>query len=193
MNRLPLLLLLAAALAACASLADDDRSGPRIPPGSGPKLAIRTVANKTQQFGLEDALGLAVRDEFLRDARYPVTTEKDAQDVLAVTLTRYTVVPTQYDSTLAPTTYKLRILINVTLLDRGTNQPLWEEKDLEGAFTYPATTLMGGMTEPQAQAEIWTILAPMIVSRVAEGFRAAPTVASSSAPVSAAPAAPAPR
>jgi hypothetical protein len=167
MSRRALAVALAAALAACASY------GPRGSAGLGTKIAVRPVVNKSQQPSLEDQLGLAVRDEFLRDARYQVTPEAEAKDVLAVTITRYTLKPTQYDVTLAPSTYKLSILVDLKMIDRASGATLWEEKDLEGAFTYPVYNLAGGMTEPQAQTEIWTILSPMIVERAADGFAAA--------------------
>jgi uncharacterized protein YceK len=174
MKRLALSFAVAAAAAAlavlsgCASLAEPTH------PSTGRKVAVRQIVNKSQQFGLEDALVGAVRDEFLRDGRYPLVPENEAEAVVAVTITHYILTPLAYDTTLAPITYKLRIDVDVQLLDRATNKELWKEENLEGSLTYPNQTLAGGQTEAGAQATIWTILAPMIVSRVADGFSAVP-------------------
>ncbi len=162
--------LVASALAACGGPEIGYRPAPQLLPSNIQKLAIRPIVNKTQQFGLEDKLALAVRDEFLRDARYPLTPENEANGIVWINITRYILTPIQYDATLAPTNYKLRIIIDLQMIDRASNQMLWEEKNLEGAMSYPASTLTGGLTEEQAREQIWSILAPMIVKRVVNGF-----------------------
>jgi len=146
------------------------RPTPQILPSNIQRLAIRPIVNKTQQFGLEDKLALRIRDEFLRDARYPLTPEPEASGIVAVTVSRYILTPVQYDATLAPTAYKLRILVDLSMIDRGSNQILWEEKNLESSLTYPASTSRGGLTEEQAREQIWDILARNVVKRVIDGF-----------------------
>jgi hypothetical protein len=157
-------------LAACGGPEVGYRPAPQLLPSNIQKLSIRPIVNKTQQFGLEDKLALAVRDEFLRDARYPLVPESESNGIVWMTISRYILTPIQYDATLAPTNYKLRILIDVQMVDRSTNQAIWEEKNLEGSLTYPAQTLTGGLTEEQAREQIWTILAPRVVKRVVNGF-----------------------
>jgi hypothetical protein len=154
------------------------RSAGRSAQSTGQKLAIRQIANKSQQYGLEDALIAALRDEFLRDGRYQLVPEKEADDVVVITLSHYILAPLAYDVTLAPITYKLRISADVSLVDRATNKELWKEENLEGSLTYPNQTLAGGESEQQAQATIWTVMAPMIVSRVVDGFNVAPSTSS---------------
>jgi len=171
MRRLAFLLSVAA-LAACGGPEIGYRPTSQLLPSNIQKLALRPVVNKTQQFGLEDKLLLAVRDEFLRDARYPLVPEAESNGIVWITITRYILTPIMYDATLAPTNYKLRILVDVQMVDRSTNQALWEEKNLEGSLTYPASTLAGGLTEEAAREQIWTVLAPMIVKRVVNGFGA---------------------
>lgn len=134
------------------------------------RLALRTVANKTQQFGLEDKLSLRVRDEFLRDGRYPLVPESEAQGIVSMTVSRYILTAVQYDATQAPTAYKLRILVDVLFIDKSNNQILWEEKNLEGTMSFPALNLRGGLSEEQAREQIWDILARSIAKRVVYGF-----------------------
>lgn len=166
---LPLLCL---ALAACNPGEVTYRPAAQILPPHIRKIAVRLVQNKTPQFGLEDKLTRRIIDEFLREGKYAIVPESDADGAVACTITRYILVPTQYDSVLTPTVYKLRILVDVQFIDRTANAILWEETNFEGVLTYPASTLPGGQTEEQAREAIWDQLARDVVKRVIEGFGA---------------------
>jgi hypothetical protein len=145
---------------------------PQILPSNIKKVAIRLVVNKTQQFGLEDKFTLAIRDQALRSGQYPIVPEDDADGIVQVTIQRYVLTPVQYNATLIPTAYKLRVIIDLTFVDRNTNQVLWEEKNMEGIQTYPASTVPGGLTEEQAREQIWDSLSRDVVTRVVQGFGA---------------------
>jgi hypothetical protein len=158
-----------AALAACG--------GPRVRTGTPlpdniRKLAILPIVNKTQQPGLEDQLTLAVRDEFLRDARHPLVPKEESDGEVLITVTRYILTPLQYDAALNPTTYRLHVAVDVQLQDRAAGKPLWDDHGLEAALAYPYATLVGGLSEDAARQNLWAILAPMIVARVVDGFGA---------------------
>ena len=143
---------------------------PQLLPQHVQRLALRPILNKTQQFGLEDKLSLRVRDEFLRDGRYPLVPEPESQGIVWITISRYILTAVQYDSTQAATAYKLRIIVDLQFVDKSTNQILWEEKNFEGTLSFPAAILRGGLTEEQAREQIWDILARNIVKRVVNGF-----------------------
>lgn len=165
--------LIPLALVALAAACGTDvayKPTPQILPQHVQRLALRPVVNKTQQFGLEDKLMLRVRDEFLRDGRYPLVPEPESQGIVWITVSRYILTAVQYDATQAATAYKLRILVDLQFVDKSTNQILWEEKNLEGILSFPAQTLRGGLTEEQAREQIWDILARNIVKRVVDGF-----------------------
>lgn len=164
---LPLVLL---ALAAACGTDVAYKPTPQLLPQHVQRLALRPVVNKTQQFGLEDKLMLRVRDEFLRDGRYPLVPEPESQGIVGITVSRYILTAVQYDATQAATAYKLRILVDLAFVDKSTNHILWEEKNLEGILSFPAQTLRGGLTEEQAREQIWDILARNIVKRVVDGF-----------------------
>jgi hypothetical protein len=173
MRRLSLILAASAALTACGGGPDVAyRPTPQLLPSNIQKLAIRPITNKTQQFGLEDKLALAVRDQFVADGRYPLVPEDSANGIVWITISRYINTALQYDATLAPTSYKLRVLVDVQMVDRSTNQALWEERNIEASLTYANATLANGLTEEQAREQIWAQLAPMIVKRVIDGFGA---------------------
>jgi hypothetical protein len=171
--RRALLGCLAVLAAGCGSEDISYHPAPQLLPQNIQKLSLRPVVNKTQQFGLEEKLTLRVRDEFLRDGRYPLVPEEGADGIVLVTLTRYILVPTQYDTVLTPTAYKLTILANLDFIDRRANTILWSEPGLEGVQTYTASTLRGGMSEEQAREMVWDVLSRQIVKRTIEGFGAA--------------------
>jgi hypothetical protein len=168
-------LLVAAAACGCGQAFHN--SGP-LPPSNVRRLALPPIVNKTQQSGLEDALMARTRDEFLRDGRCPLVAIDQAEDIVRITLTRYLYTPIQYDSTLSPTAYKINIRADVEFLDAKKPGPaLWTEKDLDELQTFAAQNLAGGLTEAQAQVEIWDILSRDIVQRVMDGLAGAPPAA----------------
>lgn len=170
MNKLKISSLALMALASACGTDVAYKPTPQLIPQHVQRLALRPIINKTQQFGLEDKLMLRVRDEFLRDGRYPLVPEPESQGVVWITVSRYILTAVQYDSTQAATAYKLRILVDLQFVDKSTNQILWEEKNLEGILSFPAQTLRGGLTEEQAREQIWDLLARNIVKRVVDGF-----------------------
>jgi hypothetical protein len=170
MKRPPLFLAAALAFAGCGG---DDmiyRPAHQLLPQHIKAIAVRNAINKTQQFGLEDKLTLTIRDEFLRNGQYRILPENRADGIVQVTIRRYILVPTQYDTVLTPTAYKLRIIVDLNFIDRGKNRILWSEPNLTGVQSYTASTLSGGITEEQARELIWDQLARDIVKRTVEGF-----------------------
>ncbi len=163
-------LMLALPWLGCAGSDVAYKPAPQILPSNIKKIGLRLAVNKTQQFGLEDKFTLRVRDEFLRDGRYPLVPENESDGVVLTTINRYLLSPVQYDANLIPTAYKLRIVTDLEFLDRQAGPALWEEKNLEGILLYPAATLPGGKTEEQAREAIYDILSRDVVKRVLEGF-----------------------
>jgi hypothetical protein len=168
---LPLLALLAGA-AACAPEGTDIQynPAPQLIPHSIQKIALRHVINKTQQFGLEDKLTIAVRDEFLRNGQWEIVPENQASGIVQVTINLYVLQPLTFDASLVPTSFKLRIGTDVQLIDVKTHTALWDQPNIEAIQTYAADTLPGGMTEEMAREACWDILAREIVKRVISGF-----------------------
>lgn len=165
-------ILLAAAAAGCAGQDASYRPAPQILPSNIKKVAVRMVANKTQQYGMEDKLMLDIRDAFLKDGTYPFVPEAEADGVVVPTITRYILTPIHYDATLIPKLYKLDILLDLEFVDRATNTALWEEKNMEVSEDFPAVTLPNGKTEEQAREDLWQQLSAQIVTRVVKGFGA---------------------
>jgi hypothetical protein len=145
---------------------------PQVLPQYIRKIAIRSFANHTPQYGLEDKLTLAVQQNFNLDGRFQVTTEDQADGVLIGDITRYILEPLSYDSNHVPTQYKLWILVDATFYDKIKNQTLWKESNLSGELRYyvESSGLPGATTEEEARQTVWDQLARDITTRTLEGF-----------------------
>ena len=158
-------------LAACASEGAFYKPQAQIMPQHIRKVAIRPILNKTEIFAMEDKLYLQLYDEFLKNGSYQIVKEDNgAEGVIITTITRYLNVPIQYDSQLIPTVYKMDVWLDIVLMDKTTNTPVWREPAFVGTQTYSASTLPGGMTEQQAREIIWQKLSKDIVKRTVDGF-----------------------
>lgn len=135
------------------------------------KVAIRPILNRTEVFALEDKFYNELYDTFLRDGTYQIVSENNgAEGVVVTTISRYLNVPVQYDSQLIPTVYKMDIWLDVVLMDKTTNTPVWREPAFLGTQIYAASTLPGGLTEQQARDKIFEKLSKDIVKRTVAGF-----------------------
>ena len=171
MKKIIFALLAAACAAACASEGAYYKPQAQIMPQHIRKIAIRPILNKTEIFAMEDKLYLQLYDEFLKNGSYQVVKEDDgAEGVIVTTITRYLNVPIQYDSQLIPMVYKMDVWLDIVLIDKTTNAPVWREPAFVGTQTYSSSTLPGGMTEQQAREMIWQKLSKDIVKRTVDGF-----------------------
>ena len=143
---------------------------PQLMPQHVRKIAIRPFVNETIQYGLEEKLTLRVVDEFVRDGRYTVVKESDADGVIVGRITHYILQPLTYGENFQPLQYKLRVLLSLYFIDKVNNVTLWEEPNLEGMQIYTSATLPGGITEEEARELIWQDLSQKILTRTVEGF-----------------------
>ena len=171
MKKLAFTLLLAALCVACGSEGAYYKPQAQIMPQHIRKVAIRPILNKTEIFAMEDKLYLQLYDEFLKNGSYQIVNEDDgAEGVIITTITRYHNVPIQYDSQLIPSVYKMDVWLDIVLMDKSTNTPVWREPAFLGTQTYSASTLPGGLTEQQARDLVWQKLSKDIVKRTVDGF-----------------------
>ncbi len=170
MKKCACLLMLCSVLAACGG---ENIYTPQaqIMPQHIKKVAIRPILNRTEVFALEDKFYNELYDTFLRNGTYQIVTENNgAEGVVVTTISRYLNVPVQYDSQLIPTVYKMDIWLDVVLMDKTTNTPVWREPAFLGTQIYAASTLPGGLTEQQARDRVFEKLSKDIVKRTVDGF-----------------------
>lgn len=143
------------------------KSGPSALPEYIHKIAIRPFTNHTQQFGLENVLTSDVQTEFIRDGRYQLTTEDQADGVVIGDVTKYLLEPLSYDTNHVPTEYKLSMPVDVSFYDKVKDKNLWSEPGMTAELRYFVSTsgFAGSMTEVEAQQTIWDQLARDIVQR----------------------------
>lgn len=148
---------------------------PQILPQYVRKLAVRPFINETQQFGLEDKLTLRVVDEFIRDGRFPIVNEENADGYLTGAIKRYILEPLSYDANNVAQQFKLWVLVDVYFYDKVAKETLWKEPNMEGVQRYYAKTVdpINGMTEEEAREAIWDKLSRDIARRTIEGFGSA--------------------
>lgn len=171
MKKFSWMLCLCTLLAACSAENAIYTPQAQIMPQHIKKVAIRPILNRTEVFALEDKFYNELYDTFLRNGTYQIVAENNgAEGVVVTTISRYLNVPVQYDSQLIPTVYKMDIWLDVVLMDKTTNTPVWREPAFLGTQVYAASTLPGGLTEQQARDKIFEKLSKDIVIRTVEGF-----------------------
>jgi hypothetical protein len=171
MKKFLLALCSVAVLSACAANGALYTPQAQIMPQHIKKVAVRPILNKTEVFALEDKFYNELYDEFLRNGTYQIVSENNgAEGVVVTTISRYLNVPIQYDSQLIPTVYRMDIWLDVVLMDKTTNAPVWREPAFMGTQIYAASTLPGGMTEVQARDVVFQKLSKDIVKRTVDGF-----------------------
>lgn len=171
MKKFLLALCSVAILSACAANGALYTPQAQIMPQHIKKVAVRPILNKTEVFALEDKFYNELYDEFLRNGTYQIVSENNgAEGVVVTTISRYLNVPIQYDSQLIPTVYRMDIWLDVVLMDKTTNAPVWREPAFMGTQIYAASTLPGGMTEVQARDVVFQKLSKDIVKRTVDGF-----------------------
>jgi len=147
---------------------------PQILPPHIRKIAIPTFENNTINYGIEEKFTLRVVEEFLRDGRLEITKSEDADAILKGEITRYVLEPLTYTADFVVEEYKLWVILDIALYEKDKEEPLWEEKNLEGIYRFFAPTVNkpGALTEEQAREVLWDYLARDILRRTIYGFGA---------------------
>ncbi len=165
-----LIILIAILASSCTTSQIIYNPAPQILPQHIKTIAVRPFINKSSIFGIEEKLTLKIIDEFIRDARYPIKKEDDADGVIVGEIKSYIMIPIQYDANMVPTAYKITLNYSIKMIDRVKNIILWEENTLTANYIFQDSSLVGGMTEEQAREKLWEIIARDTVKRTVEGF-----------------------
>ncbi|MDD5688396.1 MAG: LptE family protein [Elusimicrobia bacterium] len=146
------------------------KPAPQSLPQNIKKVTIETFKNSTVFFGIEDKLTTAVTNEFMRDGRLALSNLTEADGILRGEITRYIMEPLTYDENHVVKEYKLRILLNISLIDKTKNEIVWQENNIEGNYRFFISPNIGGITEEEAREIIWEKLSRDIIKRTIKGF-----------------------
>ncbi|MCX7905123.1 MAG: LPS assembly lipoprotein LptE [Elusimicrobiales bacterium] len=143
---------------------------PQILPQHIKSIAIKAFTNKSSIFGIEEKLTLKIIDEFIKDGRYNIKSETDAEGIIVGEVKSYIMTPIQYNYNMIPTAYKITLNYSIKMIDKLKNVVLWEENTLTANYIFSDLSLPGGMSEEQARERLWEIIAKDVVKRTVEGF-----------------------
>lgn len=171
-RRLPVLLLLAAALAAPACGFRLVGKSSTLPPHIQ-KIAVPVFRNETRREEVEQRITYAILGEIAKRGRVrTVPSEADADGVITGTVKRFETRPTQFDAEGRATVMQLQITAAVKFEDRRQGAVLWESPSFLFRQEYPITGLPATYYDLEAEAldEVARDFATSIVSTIFEGF-----------------------
>jgi outer membrane lipopolysaccharide assembly protein LptE/RlpB len=146
-------------------------------------LAIPLFSSTSSEIGFEANFTKVVRQEFISQGRVPLLPEEKAQAVLVGKIVDIVAAPVAYRSLDVPiggNTYtyqvtqsrRLRVKVDVQLVDRRSGKVIWHEAAMEDQATYSISgdPLELRYTEQQALEKIAERLAQRIYLRTMERF-----------------------
>jgi hypothetical protein len=146
-------------------------------------LAIPLFSSTSSEIGFEADFTKMIRQEFISHGRVPIVAEEKAQAVLVgkvvevradpLTYRSQDVIVGGYTSTYEVTkSRRLRVRLEVQLVDRRSGKVIWREAGMEDQASYPVSgdPLELRYTEQQALEKIASRLAKRIYLRTMERF-----------------------
>jgi hypothetical protein len=146
-------------------------------------LAIPLFSSTSSEIGFEANFTKVVRRQFISQGRVPIVSEEKAQAVLVGKIQDIRADPVVYrsqDVAIGGNTYpyqttssrKLRVRVDVQLMDRRSGKVIWHEAAMEDQATYSVSgdPLELRYTEQQALEQIAERLAQRIYLRTMERF-----------------------
>lgn len=119
--------------------------------------------------GLENDVTNAVTNRFIFDGNLKIAAKDRADLVLSGELINYTQEAFAYDGEDNVEEYRIKIAVNIKLIDTADNGLMWEENGFTGESTY-RTTGRFAASEDTARDEAMEDLAKRIVERTIEGW-----------------------
>lgn len=102
---------------------------------------VPTVKNQTDEPLLENEITKAILDRLQRDGSLKITTEENADAILYVTLTSYTIEALAFDTQnrARPDEYRLLLKARVEMVRRDNGKVLTRNSGLQGRDDFPLT------------------------------------------------------
>jgi len=119
--------------------------------------------------GLEIEITKKVIDRYMSDGNLKIGSSDNADVILKSELTDYRKEPLRYDSNDNIEEYRIKIIVNIQLVDADTGKTIWKEMGFSGETTYRTNGSLA-KSESQAIREAMDDLARRIVERTVEGW-----------------------
>lgn len=119
--------------------------------------------------GMETDLTKAVIDRFMFDGNLKIATEDKANLLLKSELIDYKRDPLRYDANDNVEEYRIKLIVNIELVDASTGTAMWNEKGFAGETTYRIAG-SGSKSEGAAIRDAISDLAGRIVERTIEAW-----------------------
>ncbi len=158
----------------------ESTTGVEILPQRLKTIAIPTIVNSTEYYGINEDLTTGLIEKFIQNGRLTIADEKDADCMLKGEIIKYKRIPLSYDENDIVEQYRLRMIVNLIFVDLSDNTILWDEIWRETE----AGTEIGGIveevrffvsgdnaeTEELARERIVTELSEEIIKRTIYGW-----------------------
>ena len=134
---------------------------------------VSSFVNDTTRVGLEQRLTDAVLRELSARARLTPARERGAADAeLTGRIVTYDVAPVRFDAAGRAVEYQITVVAKVTLTDRATDKPLFDEPNFlfRQPYTVPASTTGYFDVEAAAVDTLALPFARSLVTTILEGF-----------------------
>jgi hypothetical protein len=102
-------------------------------------IASEPQANRgftTYRPALETDITKKVKERFLFDGNFRLAKEENADVILKGRLVDYRKDPVRYDAQDNVEEYRVAINVNISLIDRAANKPVWSNQTVIGEFTF---------------------------------------------------------
>lgn len=119
--------------------------------------------------GMETELTKAIIDRYLFDGNLRTAPDNKADLILKTELVDYKVDPLRYDANDNVEEYRIKLIVNMDLVETKTGATVWKEKGFAGETTYMTTGSLAKSTE-QAVSAAMADLARRIVERTIEAW-----------------------
>jgi hypothetical protein len=141
-------------------------------PGGVTRVEVPVFENRSSRTDIGRVLTEAFIRELQGAAKLRVVREEEAQAVIRGVITGYKREPITFDAKETPLENRLTIVMDVNLVPRGGNRPLFGEKAVSIRYDYPIQTdlQVNDRLEDQALLEASKLMSQKLVSLMLEGF-----------------------
>ena len=146
-------------------------------------IAIPLVTSTSSEGGFEADFTRIIREEFISHSEVPIVAEEDADKILKGSVYEITTQPLTHDSSQrdvggrvvsheTTSSRRLRIRMDISLIDRATGEVIWHDSSMEeeARFNVVKDPLVTQYNQEQALIQISRLLAKRVYMKTMERF-----------------------